>query len=104
MLIISIFQLGLAGFSVHGFPVPFVGGSITTSVLANLDLLNHQRPLNSRKLVQGDAKELSILYHRLIELNKLASAQFSTLGDPYYGQFRMCFVYSLDLFEELLSI
>lgn len=33
--------------------------------------------------MQNDAKELSILYHRLIELNKLGSAQVSTLGDPY---------------------
>ncbi|VUZ39606.1 unnamed protein product [Hymenolepis diminuta] len=76
-------ELGLAGFSVYGFPTPFIGGTLTTSVLANLDLLNHQRPLNARKLVQGEAKELSILYHRLIELNKLGSAQVSTLGDPY---------------------
>nr|CDS30217.1 gamma glutamyltranspeptidase 1 [Hymenolepis microstoma] len=75
--------LGLAGFNVRGFPAPFVGGTLTTSVLANLDLLNHQRPLNARKLAQNDAEELSVLYHRLIELNKLGSSQISTLGDPY---------------------
>ncbi|KAM7540355.1 hypothetical protein Aperf_G00000021566 [Anoplocephala perfoliata] len=76
-------ELGLAGFSVYGFPAPFVGGTLTTSVLANLDLLNHERPLNARKLLQGDIKVLSLFYHRLIELNKLGFGQISALGDPY---------------------
>ncbi|VDM15940.1 unnamed protein product [Hydatigera taeniaeformis] len=76
-------ELGLAGFSVRSFPSPFVGGVLTTMVLANLDILNHQRPLNALKLAKGDARELALVYHRLIELTKIGAAQVSILGDPY---------------------
>ncbi|KAL5112150.1 Glutathione hydrolase 1 proenzyme [Taenia crassiceps] len=76
-------ELGLAGFSVRSFPSPFVGGILTTTVLANLDILNHQRPLNALKLARGDTSELALVYHRLIELTKIGAKQVSLLGDPY---------------------
>nr|AER10551.1 gammaglutamyl-transferase [Echinococcus granulosus] len=72
-----------AGFIVRSFPSPFAGGILTTTVLANLDILNHQRPLNARKLAWGEASELALIYHRLIELTKLGVKQVSLLGDPY---------------------
>ncbi|EUB59606.1 WD repeat-containing protein 44 [Echinococcus granulosus] len=76
-------ELSLAGFIVRSFPSPFAGGILTTTVLANLDILNHQRPLNARKLAWGEASELALIYHRLIELTKLGVKQVSLLGDPY---------------------
>lgn len=73
----------MAGFSLSGFPSPFAGGTLATSVLANLDMLNHRRPLDAHKLSLGDTSELSTLYHRLIELAKFGVGQISRLGDPY---------------------
>lgn len=60
-----------------------MGGTLTTTVLANLDLLNYLQPLNARKLALGEANEVALLYHRLIELTKLGVGQISRLGDPY---------------------
>ena len=60
-----------------------MGGTLLTTVLANLDLLNYLEPLNARKLALGETNELALLYHRLIELTKLGASQISRLGDPY---------------------
>ncbi|VDD75187.1 unnamed protein product [Mesocestoides corti] len=76
-------ELDSAGFTIHGFTSPFVGGLLAANVLSNLDMLNHLRPLRSRKLALGEPKEVAQLYHRLIELTKLSLVHVSGLGDPY---------------------
>lgn len=81
-----------------------MGGILTTTVLANLDILNHQRPLNALNLARGDVRELALVYHRLIELNKIGAKQVSLLGDPYNPTTGACLSFNISIGETFLVL